>query len=96
MTAINELNIPLHNDDAEYFLDQTNFDGPNRAIIMGGCNRNGNAIDITLYRDDENSKWKLHSAQIKRKTGKYSVSFVDMGSSQEKRLRTQLEEIGIL
>ena len=91
----NVLNIPLFDNDAEFFVESSyedgkDFYGRQRYVIEAGCNKKGNSVEFTIVDR------KLFQATIKRRTGKYSVNFVDMGVRQKERAETFLKNLKII
>lgn len=94
--ATNDLNIPLFDDNDAFFFEGSYLDSKINALIVGSCNKNGNAIEVGLTRKDEFGPWEIYDASIKRRVGKNSVDFTDMGSAQYEKLSRQLKKIGII
>lgn len=91
----NVLNIPLHDNDAEFFVegsfeDGTDFNGRQRYVIQAGCNKHGNAVEFTIVDR------MLFQALICRRTSKYGVDFTAMRSRQEQRARDFLKKLDLI
>ena len=91
----NVLNLPLHDDDAAFFLEYSMPMGSIPAgmcyMIGAGCNKTGAAAEFVVCEDGQ-----FLEARIARRTGRNSVNMTDMGVRQRERAETFLRSVGAI